>query len=160
LVPFGEYIPLSGVIDAFGVSGLSQMVEGYSSGIGPVTLSIPDAPSVAPLVCYEIVFPRFTPRGADRPGWIVNLSNDSWFGPTAGPRQHLNIARYRAIEEGLPLARAASGGLSGVIDPWGRGQFLVEPRAEGAFDTPLPAALAPTFYARRGGLGVIGLFLL
>lgn len=160
LVPFGEYIPLSGVIDAFGVSSLSQMVEGYSPGIGAVTIAIPGAPPVAPLICYEIVFPRFAPRGGERPGWLLNLSNDSWFGPTAGPRQHLNIARYRAIEEGLPVARAASGGLSGVIDPWGRARFLVEPDAEGAFDAPLPVALEPTFFARRGAMGAAGIFLI
>lgn len=148
LVPFGEYIPFAGVFRSFGIASLSTMVGGYSPGEGAANIQLDNAPPFAPLVCYEIVYPLFTPRGSRRPAWIANLSNDAWFGPTAGPWQHLNIARYRAIEEGLPVARAASGGWSGVIDARGRASRLVGPGEEGAFDFDLPPARPPTLYSR------------
>lgn len=147
LVPFGEYIPFADVFRSFGIASLSTMVEGYSHGEGAANIQLDNAPPFAPLVCYEIVYPLFAPRGVRRPAWIANLSNDAWFGPTAGPWQHLNIARYRAIEEGLPVARAASGGWSGVIDALGRAARLVPPEAEGAFDFELPPARPPTLYS-------------
>ena len=118
-----------------------------SPGEGAANIQLGNAPPFAPLVCYEIVYPLFTPRGLRRPAWIANLSNDAWFGPTAGPMQHLNIARYRAIEAGLPVARAASGGWSGVIDARGGTTHLVPPDAEGAFDFDLPPARPPTLYS-------------
>lgn len=147
LVPFGEFIPFADVFRSFGIASLSTMVEGYSHGEGAANIQLDNAPPFAPLVCYEIVYPLFTPRGARRPAWIANLSNDAWFGPTAGPWQHLNIARYRAIEEGIPVARAASGGWSGVIDARGQASRLVGPDEEGAFDFDLPPARAPTLYS-------------
>lgn len=152
LVPFGEYIPFADVFRSFGIESLSTMVDGYSPGDSAAVIQLGNAPPFAPLVCYEIVYARFVPRGTARPAWLVNLSNDAWFGPTAGPSQHLNIARYRAIEEGLPIARAASGGFSGVIDAYGRTDGLIAPNAEGSFDRDLPAGLRPTFYARFGDL--------
>ena len=160
LVPFGEYIPFASLFRSFGIASLSTMVEGYSAGETAATIQLGNAPPFSPLVCYEIVYARFVPRGASRPAWLVNLSNDAWFGPTAGPAQHLNIARYRAIEEGLPVARAASGGYSGVIDAYGRAPDLIGPLAEGAFDFPLPPALRPTAYSRVGDAGVWTIWLL
>ncbi|WP_380214257.1 apolipoprotein N-acyltransferase [Hyphobacterium vulgare] len=150
LVPFGEYIPFAGVFRSFGIASLSTMVEGYSPGEGAANIQLDNAPPFAPLVCYEIAYPLFTARGARRPAWIANLSNDAWFGPTAGPVQHLNIAQYRAIEEGLPIARTASGGWSGVIDALGRTNRLVRPGVEGAFDFDLPPARPPTLYSVTG----------
>jgi apolipoprotein N-acyltransferase len=98
-------------------------------------------------ICYESIFPGFTPRGDARPGWIVNITNDAWFGGGVGPAQHFAIARYRAIEEGLPLARAASGGISAIIDAYGRAVDIADP-ALGYAEAQLPATLSETLYAR------------
>jgi apolipoprotein N-acyltransferase len=98
------------------------------------------------MICYEAIFPGFAPRGADRPSWLINLTNDAWFGAQTGPYQHFNQARYRAIEEGLPLARAASGGVSAIVDPYGR-IVAATPLSGAAVEAPLPAALPPTLFA-------------
>jgi apolipoprotein N-acyltransferase len=112
---------------------------------------------VTPLICYEVIFPRaVTDPKAPRPGWFVNITDDSWFGPWAGPRQHLLIARTRAIEEGLAIARAANTGISSVIDPLGRIRGALPLNQSGIVDAALPAALPQTPYARFGDL----LFLL
>lgn len=115
-------------------------------------------PAVQPLICYESLFPGFTRDGAAlshlRPAWIVNVSNDAWFGSGSGPPQLLNIASYRAIEEGLPMVRATPTGISAVIDAFGRtvpSQTLGE-GAFGVIDAPLPPALQPTLYFRLGEL--------
>lgn len=158
LVPFGEYIPLAPVFRAFGIETLSDMVDGYSRGPGPDVFNFSAGPPAAILVCYEIVYPRFAPSGRARPAWIINVSNDAWFGSTAGPAQHLNIARYRAIESGLPVVRAASGGYSGAISPFGLSGRIIGPQAEGAHDLTVPAPLPPTFYSRHGN-GIWAAFL-
>ncbi len=121
LVPFGEYLPLGDVMGAIGVRSLVQMPSDLSAGAKPVPLSIAGIPQVQPLICYESLFPGFTDgRAASRPAWIANVSNDAWFGQTSGPLQHLNLASYRAIETGLPMARATPTGVSALIDPLGR----------------------------------------
>jgi apolipoprotein N-acyltransferase len=162
LVPFGEYIPLAPVFRSLGIDALSNLVDGYSSGPGPDSFEFSDGPPAAILVCYEIVYPGFAPRRENRPGWIINVSNDSWFGPTAGPSQHLNIARYRAIEDGLTVIRSASGGISGAIDPYGRLASRVEPYQEGAHDIVPPNSIEPTVYSRFGNTSVtvLGAFFL
>ena len=109
------------------------------------------APGFTPLICYEVVFSGLVPQGEHRPDWILNVSNDAWFGPTAGPRQHLNITRYQAIETGLPVIRVASRGYSGTIDPYGRMPVLVDRRYEGATDVNLPMPADATLYARSAG---------
>jgi apolipoprotein N-acyltransferase len=113
-------------------------------------------PLVQPLICYESLFPGFTRQGAvlsgRRAAWILNVSNDAWFGKTSGPWQHLNIASYRAIEEGLPMVRSTPTGISAVIDGYGRRsstQSLVQ-GAEGVIDATLPDPLPPTLYSRLG----------
>jgi apolipoprotein N-acyltransferase len=112
---------------------------------------------MSPLICYEVIFPgAVTDPNAPRPGWMVNITDDSWFGPWAGPRQHLLTAQVRAIEEGLPIARAANTGISAMIDPWGRISTSLALDKMGAIDARLPAALGETVYARFGDL----LFLL
>lgn len=160
LVPFGEYIPfwpavqsIVGALKAIGlpieVAPLQQIGEGFAPGAPPVRLVVPEAPPAAILICYEAIFPGMTPRGEDRPGWIVNVTNDAWFGGWSGPQQHFNIARYRAIEEGLPLARAASGGISAIVDAYGRAVRKTE-RKGGFAEAQLPRALDETLYARWG----------
>lgn len=155
LVPFGEYLPLGPVMTRLGIRSLVHMPADFSAGPVPAPIDLPNAPRVQPLICYESLFPGFTPaRGADRPGWIANVSNDAWFGATSGPLQHLNLASYRAIETGLPVARATPTGVSAMIDPWGRiveGQRLGS-GVMGVLDVRLPAPAAETAYGRFGDL--------
>jgi apolipoprotein N-acyltransferase len=151
LVPFGEYLPLESVLASIGITKLVGFPGSFSAGDGPHTVEVPGAPSAGPLICYEILFPGAV-VGATRPGWLINVTDDSWFGPWAGPRQHLLAARVRAIEEGLPLARAANTGISAVVDGKGR---IVARRGlgeTGVVEALLPKAEAPTPYATTGDL--------
>ena len=156
LVPFGEYLPLGQAATKLGLRSLVHMPEDFSHGPAPAPISPQGLPPVQPLICYEALFPGFTSqavrRGAARPSWIVNVSNDAWFGPTSGPLQHLNLASYRAIEEGLPIVRATPTGVSAVIDAHGRilpdGRLRLE--VAGIIDADLPARLQPTLYSRFG----------
>jgi apolipoprotein N-acyltransferase len=115
-------------------------------------MEIPNAPRALPLICYEAVFPGNVAERDDRPGWVINLTNDGWFGISTGPYQHLQQARLRAIEEGLPVVRAANTGISAVIDPLGRIVARLGLGIEGVLDSSLPSALAPTIYARIGDI--------
>jgi apolipoprotein N-acyltransferase len=153
LVPFGEYVPFAKVLNSIGITQLA-VNEGLSAGDHPPrVLQIADAPPVTPLICYEVIFPHeVTDPAGPRPGWFVNITDDSWFGPWAGPHQHFLIARVRAIEEGLPIARDANTGISAVIDPVGRVRAELALDQLGVVDSPLPVALPPTPYARFGDL--------
>ena len=103
-----------------------------------------------PLICYEIIFPSESCRAGARPGWIVNVTNDGWFGISTGPYQHFQQARMRAIEEGLPLVRAANTGISAVVDPVGRIVNSLPLGEEGVLDSPLPRPIRAPLYARVG----------
>ena len=150
LVPFGEYLPFQDFLESLGLMQLTKVRGGYIPGTSRKPLSIPRAPPFLPLVCYEIVFPgEAVPRG-ERPGWLVNLTNDGWFGRSSGPYQHLQQSRVRAIEEGLPLVRAANTGVSAVIDPLGRIIASLPLGTEGVLDAALPRPIERTFYARFG----------
>ena len=151
-MPFGEYLPLRPLMTAVGVSRLAHVEGDFTPGPRPRPISPAGVPKVQPLICYETLFPGYTPSGADRPAWIVNVSNDAWFGRTSGPWQHLNIASYRAIEEGLPIVRATPTGVSAVIDAYGRAVSVIGPGRQGVIDAALPGALKPTLYARLRGL--------
>ena len=118
-------------------------------------MEIPNAPRALPLICYEAIFPGDVVDRGDRPGWIVNLTNDGWFGISTGPYQHLQQARLRAIEQGLPVVRAANPGISAVIDPLGRIVARLGLGLEGVLDSGLPAAIPPTIYARTGDMPVV-----
>ena len=150
LVPFGEYLPFQDFLERYGFTQLVQVKGGFISGDRRRAVAVPRAPHFLPLVCYEAVFPgEAVPRG-ERPGWMLNLTNDGWFGHSPGPYQHLQQARVRAIEEGLPLVRVANTGISAVIDPVGRVLSSLPLGTEGVLDAPLPHALRSTPYARWG----------
>jgi len=105
---------------------------------------------MSPLICYEAIFPGRVTASDSRPGWIVNVTNDGWFGDSAGPYQHLQQVRIRAIEEGLPVVRAANTGISAVIDPYGRVLQQLALNRSGVIDSSLPSALEPTFFSKWG----------
>ena len=150
LVPFGEYLPFQDFLESLGLMQLTKQRGGYLPGSVRKPIAVPRAPAFLPLVCYEIVFPgEAVPRG-ERPGWLVNLTNDGWFGNSTGPYQHLQQARVRAIEEGLPLVRAANTGISAVVDPLGRIVASLPLGTEDVLDAPLPRAIDPTPYVRFG----------
>jgi apolipoprotein N-acyltransferase len=151
LVPFGEYLPFPDLLHTLGLSKIVDMPDGFGEGYGPQSFRLPGAPSAGPLICYEIIFPDAV-VGSIRPGWIVNVTDDSWFGPSTGPYQHLLTARMRAIEEGLPIARDANTGISAVIDPLGRVTASLPLGQQGNLDSPLPRALPITVYARLGDM--------
>ena len=135
------------------------MPDGFGHGTGPRTFEIPGGPKADPLICYEIIFPGAV-VGAGRPGFIVNVTDDSWFGPSTGPYQHLLMARLRAIEEGLPVVRDANTGISAVIDPLGRVDARLALGQVGFLDANLPRALPRTAYARLGDAGFLLLLAL
>jgi apolipoprotein N-acyltransferase len=153
LVPFGEYLPGDDLLQWLGVRQLVPSEGGYTSGPGPRTLEVPGAGKVLPMICYEAIFPgrlRRTLQGSQRPDWILNVTNDAWYGRTSEPSQHFNQARMRAIEEGLPLVRSANTGISGVFDPYGRSDNVLQLNEVGFRDAALPSPLPPTLYAKLG----------
>jgi len=150
LVPFGEYVPFRGILP---IEPVVQGKRDFSAGPGPLSLPVAGAPAVSPLVCYEAIFPgKVVNAEGDRPGWLLNLTNDAWFGQSAGPYQHLAISRLRAVEEGIPMIRAANTGVSAVIDPYGRILARLELLRTGTIDAWLPQALKQTPYAMFGDL--------
>jgi apolipoprotein N-acyltransferase len=150
LVPFGEFLPFQNLMEKLGFEQLTKVQGGFIAGTVRHTMKIPNAPRMLPLICYEAIFPGDIAARDDRAGWIVNLTNDGWFGISTGPYQHLQQARMRAIEQGLPLVRAANTGVSAVIDPLGRIVARLGLGVEGVLDSSLPAAIAPTVYVRIG----------
>jgi apolipoprotein N-acyltransferase len=152
LVPFGEYLPFQHFLESIGLRQLTELRGGYSAGARRRTLVVGPAPPFGPLICYEIIFPGAAVAADSRPGWLLNLTNDTWFGDTPGPRQHFAQARLRAVEEGLPLVRAANSGISAVVDPYGRIDRYAGVNDVEVIDGDLPAALPPTPYARLGDL--------
>ena len=157
LVPFGEYTPLRGILplDKF-VPFDSDIV----AGPGPRTISIEKAPSAGPMVCYEAIFPGAVVDEAHRPQWLIHVTNDGWYGLSAGPHHHFAMAQTRAVEEGLPLVRSANTGVSGVVDAYGRIWDKLALGEEGVLDVSLPRAIAPTIFSRYGNGLPLGLALL
>ncbi len=150
LVPFGEFLPFQDVLERLGLMQLTKVKGGFVPGDRRRPMLAGRAPAFAPLICYEAIFPGHVVTRSERPGWLLNVTNDAWFGKSSGPHQHLQQARLRAIEEGLPLVRAANTGISAVVDPLGRVLARLPLGAEGTIDSALPRALPPTVYARFG----------
>jgi len=164
LVPGGEYLPLAGLFEPLGFSRVVTVPGNFAPGPGPVTFDIPGAPPVSLSVCYEAIFPHRLIDPLKRPDWLLNVTNDGWFGHSTGPWQHLAQARLRTIEQGLPMARAANTGISAVIDPYGRSRSALALGEQGVLDAALPAPLPATIYSRFGDwtfavLLVLGLVL-
>jgi apolipoprotein N-acyltransferase len=150
LVPFGEYLPLHRFLERLGLRQLTHQVGGFLAGDRRRAMDVIDAPKMLPLICYEAIFPGSAVPPGERPGWLVNVTNDGWFGISSGPHQHFQQARMLAIAEGLPLVRAANTGISAVIDPLGRIVHSLPLGVEGVFDSALPRAIDPTPYVRFG----------
>ena len=162
LVPFGEYVPMRAWIPGW-ITKITHGEVDFSSGPGPVALPIPGLPPASPLICYEVIFEgRVVPREGPRPGWLLNLTNDAWYGLSPGPYQHFAAARLRAVEEGLPLVRVANNGISAIVDSLGRVRAALALGREGVVDGPLPVALSPTpfsFFGTWGTLGALIVFM-
>jgi len=150
LVPFGEYIPFRQYLNMTPIGNSVADIGDFTRGSGVATLSLDNLPKPSPLICYEAIFPGEVARLHVRPDWLVNVTNDGWYGKTAGPHQHFESARVRAIEEGLPLVRAANTGISATVDPLGRIIGMASLGTTAVVDTILPAPLPPTLYARFG----------
>jgi apolipoprotein N-acyltransferase len=156
LVPFGEYMPLRDVLP------LKKITPGtidLSAGPGPTTIALPGLPAVSPLICYEAIFPDAIVDRSARPDWLLNVTNDAWYGRSSGPYQHFAIARTRAVEEGLPLVRVANNGISGVIDPEGRVLARTNLDDVTYADVALPAPGAKTPYALIGDWSFLALLI-
>lgn len=160
LVPFGEYIPLRPLAARLGLRGLAaELLYGYTPGPGPRVLDLGPAGRVLPLICYEAIFSQDL-RAATRPGWLLQITNDAWFGAFSGPYQHLAQARLRAVEQGLPVLRSANTGISAVIDARGRVLESLPLNTAGQLTVALPPALSQPPYARFGDWPWLALYLL
>ncbi|MGR3571345.1 apolipoprotein N-acyltransferase [Brevirhabdus sp.] len=161
LVPFGEYLPFASLFEKFGLQALASLAPGgMDSGPGPRTLDLTSTGHsalgrVLPLICYEAIFPQDLRVDGPRPDWLLQITNDAWFGRFSGPYQHLAQTRFRAVEQGLPLLRAANTGVSAVIDASGRVLRSLELGGEGFIDARLPAPRAAPLYARTGDWPVL-----
>ena len=152
LVPFGEYLPFQDFLESLGFMQMTGVRGGFSEGAGSLLLNVPGAPQARPLICYEIIFPDEIASRTERPGWLLNLTNDAWFGSSAGPYQHFHQARVRAVEQGLPLVRGANTGISAEVDPYGRILAEIGLGESGVADANLPHAIAPTLFVQFGSI--------
>lgn len=138
LVPFGEYVPLENILRKFGISEVIELPGGFTAAATRRSLTVRDNFTALPLICYEAIFPAEMSYEGPRADAIVNVTNDAWYGDTPGPYQHFRQAQLRAVEQGLPLVRAANNGLSGVVDPYGRIIDALALNAVGVIDVALP----------------------
>jgi len=151
LVPFGETNPFRGLTERAGFDTLAALAPGYDAGPGPEIMSVPGLPPFVPLICYEVIFPRFAPEeNSPQSSFLLNVTNDSWFGHSSGPQQHFNQAAYRAIESGHPLLRAASAGVSGQIDPYGRRVDAAPLQDDWSLDVQLLESVKKPLYSQLG----------
>jgi apolipoprotein N-acyltransferase len=144
LVPFGEYLPFQDTLEAAGLQALTRQRGGFSAGTRRLPISTGIGPAFGPLICYEVIFPGAVVGDGARPAWFVNLSDDSWFGDTPGPRQHMHQARVRAVEEGTPIIRVTTTGFSAIVDSYGRLRESASYGSEARIDGALPISLPET----------------
>jgi apolipoprotein N-acyltransferase len=162
LVPLGEYVPMQSLMQRLGLQSLVAIPGGFDAGTQRRLLSVPGLPPVAALICYEAIFPdevAMTDGSTTRPGLLLNVTNDGWFGMTIGPYQHFAQARLRAIEQGLPLVRAANTGISAIIDPYGRILTQLPLGRADVLDGELPQGIAATLFARLPNVSVLVIWL-
>ena len=152
LVPFGEYLPFQAFAESLGFQQLTKQHGGFQPGNSRKLLSTGVGPKFLPLICYEVIFSGDVKKKDQSAGWILNLTNDAWFGRTPGPYQHLRQAVLRGVEEGLPVVRVANSGISSVSDPYGRIIARLELDEKGILDSPLPQQINTTLFARFGSL--------
>jgi apolipoprotein N-acyltransferase len=151
LVPFGEYLPMEGLLNSVGLGSLAFGRGAFTPGGSPRSLlNIAGLPRALGLVCYEALFPSEVASPSGPAGVIINVTNDGWFGNSTGPRQHFHQTRVRAVEQGMPVLRSANNGISAVIDPFGRVRASLGMNERGTIDARLPVAVSPTPYARFG----------
>ena len=151
LVPFGEYLPFQDTLEAMGLEQLTRVRGGFQRGIEPRPLmAVPGLPPVELLICYEAMFPAEIARGTSRPGLLINLTNDAWFGRSTGPYQHFHQVRVRSVEQGLTLIRSANNGISAVIGPAGRVVTSLGLDVTGSVDSRVPVSAPPTLFATYG----------
>ncbi len=169
LVPFGEFTPFQDILNPLGMKALTHFDDSFTPGERTKPVTFYTIPKFLPLICYEGIFPSLdmdSYRSSDdprRPNWILNISNDAWFGPTTGPRQHLNLASYRAIEEGLPMVRSTPTGISVLIDPLGRvvAGSRIDLNARGFVDLTIPGRAERTIYSTsRFGIVILDVIFL
>ena len=147
LVPFGEYIPLKKWLP---FKKITHGLLDISAGKELKTVSVKGLPFFSPLICYEGIFPGDVKERGNRPDWLINITNDAWFGDSNGPHQHLDIIRLRSIEEGLPIGRVAGTGITALIDSYGRILNKIGLHKPGVIDGHIPGKIAPTLYAKFG----------
>jgi apolipoprotein N-acyltransferase len=150
LVPYGEYLPARSFLSALGLSRLAPGGFDFFAGPGPRTLEVFGLPAFSPQICYEVIFPGKVVDKSQRPAWLLNISNDAWFGRSHGPAQHFAQATMRGIEEGLPVVRVTPTGLTGVIDAQGRIREIIPQYTHGALSVQLMQPKETTTYARFG----------
>jgi apolipoprotein N-acyltransferase len=161
LVPFGEYLPMQALLESIGLEQLTRWRGGFSIGVTPrPLLEIPGLPPALGLICYEAVFPAAIVQGGQRPGLLINVTNDGWFGDTTGPWQHFHQTRVRAVEEGLPIIRSANNGVSAIVDGTGRVVAMLTLNARGNLDSGVPSSIAAPVYAKLGDCTFVGLLLI
>ncbi|MFD0917409.1 apolipoprotein N-acyltransferase [Pseudahrensia aquimaris] len=154
LVPFGEFLPAQSFLESMGFQQLTKQQGGFAQGLTRAPVSLPGAPAFLPLICYEVVYSGPLNAGEERPGWIVNLTNDAWFGNTSGPYQHAHQTRVRGVEQGIPIVRVANSGITFVSDAWGRIDKQLPFGARAVLDSDLPVAAAATPFSRNGNFPI------
>lgn len=156
LVPFGEYLPFQSLLERIGLEQLTRVQGGFSAGRSRQSIQLDTIPGFSPLICYEAIFSEPVVDQGPRPRWILNVTNDAWFGSSIGPRQHLHHARIRATEEGLPLIRSANTGISALIDAKGRLRTHLATGQSGVIDAWIPQSEKQTFYTQyRSGIMIV-----
>jgi apolipoprotein N-acyltransferase len=160
LVPGGEFLPFESILEPLGFRKVVTVPGSFAAGPGPRNIMLPGLAPAGVLICYEAIFPHDLIDQKERPSFLINVTNDGWFGRSSGPYQHLAQARLRTIEQGLPLIRAANTGISAIIDSYGRTGQSLALGTEGVLDGQLPQSLPPTVYALAGDTMLAGLIIL